>query len=130
MTYALIGVVAGLTAVAGVLAGAAWWFGKRGFDAMDRVVAEANRVVELKEVLGEQKLTQERTHETLKKVQAERDRQVKARQVTLRQLEDLQKAIDNGELSSADGIRATLGRLRALAKEVRDLPGNPTADDG
>jgi hypothetical protein len=135
MSWALIGIVGGLTVAIGVLAGAGWWFGKRGFDAMDRYVAEADNAIELQTELADARLTQERTIETLKHVQSERDRERKGRQTLQRQLGNVQEllmACSSGA-SSGDrtaGIRAALDRLRGLSEEVSDLPEAPTTDNG
>jgi hypothetical protein len=130
MSWALIGIVGGLTVAIAVLASAGWWFGKRGFDAMDRYVAEADNAIELQAELVAATQAQERTIETLKHVQADRDRQAKVNLVLKSQLEDAATQLRvAGNADAAGSIRAALGRLRDLAEEVPEVPEAAPTDD-
>lgn len=135
MTAALIGVIVGLVAVLGVLAGFAWWATKRAMDATDRYVKSVDQLLDVRKKLTESQNQQRATHDTLIAVQKQRDRLEDARTVSQERINELQEMlIANAESDdphlTANGVRATLDRVRALSEIVSDMPDVSTSDHG
>lgn len=133
MTWALIGLAGVLAASIGVLAGAAWWFGKQAVSATSKLATKAEETLSVKAQLLELGAQQRQTHEILTNVQKERDRLDRVRTLAdqrIAELHDMLVACSSSAdpTAAAAGVRAALKRLRDLAKEVPDVPTDATTD--
>lgn len=128
MTWILIGIIGALTTVVAVLSGATWWLGKKAIEATERVLPIGRANIDLQERYMKLDLQQEKTVETLKNVQNERDRQNELLSTLREQLEEALSHARNDPPAAAARIQHSLDKLRALSSKMSDVPG-PEPDE-
>jgi hypothetical protein len=132
MTAALVGVIAALAALAGVLGGGLIWALKRMTAAHDARIEALGAGHQAAGELRDANQAVAAHALTIRSIRNQLDREISARKTVE---ENLAKAItelaETGEPARVAGaLRADLERLRALSKEMPDVPDVPDADDG